>query len=935
MMRFAVAAILGLAVAAGAQTFESGGSPSKIRRQFSASAPLSYNSTSGAISFPSFTPTTTATVTQTPTITRTPSPTPTSVLPLAQGGTNNGSLGNSPDGQVLRVIAGAVTNDTIPQVSITSAFDVYVDINGTDSSTCGPINKPCKTITGTDGAHAKILANNDNGFATCYNDRSQGCGRCAGGSNDGTACNEDADCAGGGICSDLTCSGNSATACYGTCSVTSSTKCNSSTDCPSGETCAVAGGGSCGGGSCAAGNSNSRCASSSTCVGPAKTYLVHIGAGTYSETLAKTCAGGANSGLGCVADSDCPSSTCSVAGTTQIPSPGYITYAGAGRNATAIQSARAATIDLTSRSNMLIRDLQVENTSNGDAVRSTGSARNTGVTDAAMVHWGTGWDYNFTGWGNVTNGITNTWTFGFGTSSSDHSVHFQPTGTSCSTTTTRACAVNGDCPGGETCSLAGSNDWGIMGSFIQAGPINSGDGTVWVEGKSCGSAFNILITDTDIQQGSSQTTANQGKALRISQTDCDSSSPSAYKNVTRLTTRALRISPNDVIPLSAADFSIDIGENTTLANYGLLQYDACRRNISGTLAYVDPVPGTTFGSRRWGGAGYLGVLECDTPQTTSLDSPSITSVLNSTTGGSLAGTFTTYYYKVTATNATGESMPSSGYGVIGGTCGGTCKNTITWRAVSGATGYKVYGRPGSIGGTYQLIATVSGNSTNSYVDDSGSPSGAIPTTDTSYTANPQAGEMWYSTTLGKLRWYDSTTNNVASVSYVDNTTKSIGFPAGGYSVDGAQCTTPTERTINSGPKRFMMNCANNASAAFYGDAVLPDGYSGSTLTFKLSAESEAGSPSGNLAIDYACKCVRSGDTINSTWGTAQTATLTFATQYKEQQGTTAEVTCNGTCAGGAHLYWRGIMNTGSTTATLTNVYLLDTTLEYPRNAVTD
>jgi hypothetical protein len=73
-----------------------------------------------------------------------------------------------------------------------------------------------------------------------------------------------------------------------------------------------------------------------------------------------------------------------------------------------------------------------------------------------------------------------------------------------------------------------------------------------------------------------------------------------------------------------------------------------------------------------------------------LAAPTQTAPATSTTGGngSLNAT-TTYYYKVTAVNANGETVGSSEQSVTTG-AGATNTNTINWTAVSGATGYNIY-----------------------------------------------------------------------------------------------------------------------------------------------------------------------------------------------------------------------------------------------------
>ncbi|MGD0124786.1 MAG: hypothetical protein ABSF46_05460 [Terriglobia bacterium] len=96
-----------------------------------------------------------------------------------------------------------------------------------------------------------------------------------------------------------------------------------------------------------------------------------------------------------------------------------------------------------------------------------------------------------------------------------------------------------------------------------------------------------------------------------------------------------------------------------------------------------------------------------------------------TTGGSIhAGT--TYYYVVTALGAWGESAgaelhvtTNSGYGSTN-----TNTNTVSWTAVTGATGYNVY--RGTSSGGENVYASVSGGSTTSYNDIGASLSSKTP-----------------------------------------------------------------------------------------------------------------------------------------------------------------------------------------------------------------
>lgn len=106
------------------------------------------------------------------------------------------------------------------------------------------------------------------------------------------------------------------------------------------------------------------------------------------------------------------------------------------------------------------------------------------------------------------------------------------------------------------------------------------------------------------------------------------------------------------------------------------------------------------------------------------------------TGGSLVPG--TYFYRVSATTAVGETLASTETSQVVGA--GTSTNTVTvnWGAVAGATGYRVYGRTT---GAELFIAAVSG-STLTFVDTGAiTPAGALPAANTSNLA-------LLSTTLG-------------------------------------------------------------------------------------------------------------------------------------------------------------------------------------------
>lgn len=101
-----------------------------------------------------------------------------------------------------------------------------------------------------------------------------------------------------------------------------------------------------------------------------------------------------------------------------------------------------------------------------------------------------------------------------------------------------------------------------------------------------------------------------------------------------------------------------------------------------------------------------------------LPAPGAPTVTAATTGGSVASG--SHSYRVAAIDDSGVTLPSSA-GTVTNT-GSTSVNTVTWSAVTGATGYKIYGRAA---GSELLLATV-GNVTS--WDDNGSitPAGALP-----------------------------------------------------------------------------------------------------------------------------------------------------------------------------------------------------------------
>ncbi len=130
---------------------------------------------------------------------------------------------------------------------------------------------------------------------------------------------------------------------------------------------------------------------------------------------------------------------------------------------------------------------------------------------------------------------------------------------------------------------------------------------------------------------------------------------------------------------------------------------------------------------------------------------------------------TAYYYRVSAINAAGETTAAAEQSVTTSNNGlNTHAVTITWTAVPGATGYRVYGRST---GAELFIAGVNGASAVSY-QDTGSitPSGALPASNT--TATPSSGPNDWSTAAN---WSTGTVPAGSDDVYIENSTVNIYF----------------------------------------------------------------------------------------------------------------------------------------------------------------
>lgn len=486
--------------------------------------------------------------------------------------------------------------------TIAAAFALYVDKAGTDSTSCGPINAPCATLTGTNGVLKKIRDANDNGASTCLNIPSQGCNRCCSDSacatgtlaSGGTAvCNENSDCAG----SNAQCV---ATVCAS--GADAGKQCRSSADCASAATCTTLA-------------NATACGGAGACFGQNKTYQINVGAGWYNEALANLCSGGTQDLKSC---SEIGSSACTTGGGTcvdnQLPSPGFVTLRGTSRDTTAIYHANLGKVfDVSDRQSVGAAALSIQqwSTSTGDAFGATGNAQRSGLESVSLVHYGTGWDVNFTGANNQTIPLLDLITFALGGSATGNSVHFQAKPYTCSGLTTKRCTSDGDCSGVGTCSSAPSQDFGINGGGLQPG--GGGGRVVWFEGVGCGSDFNLFldnVTVTGAAGSGGSACGDSGYSCGVdvsvaSGTNC-SGGDSGDLSI-RTEGLWLRGFDSASAGYTEPDKLLNISAGATMFPAGATRYNACKRSIAGSITYAQASP--SLG----GGDSFLGVLQCDAP----------------------------------------------------------------------------------------------------------------------------------------------------------------------------------------------------------------------------------------------------------------------------------------------------------------------------------
>lgn len=195
--------------------------------------------------------------------------------------------------------------------------------------------------------------------------------------------------------------------------------------------------------------------------------------------------------------------------------------------------------------------------------------------------------------------------------------------------------------------------------------------------------------------------------------------------------------------------------NTKL--YGVVRNRTLR--AAGTAMYL-AAPG---GSRT-----LLGVPSVSISLQTPIAAPAIT--VGSISGGSF--TAGTYYWKLTSTNAAGESLGSAEVS-LAMTSGQTA--VVSWAAVNGATGYKLY-RGTTAGGENVRIATITNGSTITYNDTgTAGTSATVPSTNTTGDGTFTAGTYYWKVTATNA-YGETAGSNEITATLVTNGSLTLTWP---------------------------------------------------------------------------------------------------------------------------------------------------------------
>lgn len=217
-----------------------------------------------------------------------------------------------------------------------------------------------------------------------------------------------------------------------------------------------------------------------------------------------------------------------------------------------------------------------------------------------------------------------------------------------------------------------------------------------------------------------------------------------------------------------------------------------------------------------------------------------------TTGGTLAAG--TYFYKVTALNSNGETLPSSEVSVI--TTGTTSSVSLTWGAVTGATSYRIY--RGTATNAQNVYYT---STTASYVDiNAASTAGTVPTVNSANVIRVNSageitamGTVTAPTFVGALSGNSSTATSLQTARTIGALTGDVTSAGSSFDGTGNNTNATVLATVNSNVgsfgsstsiPSFTVNGKGLITAVSGNDVIAPAGtLSGTTLNSGVTASS--------------------------------------------------------------------------------------------------
>lgn len=243
-----------------------------------------------------------------------------------------------------------------------------------------------------------------------------------------------------------------------------------------------------------------------------------------------------------------------------------------------------------------------------------------------------------------------------------------------------------------------------------------------------------------------------------------------------------------------------------------------------------------------------------------LSAPAASAPTTSTTGGTLAAA--TYYYKVTALGSVGETVGSNEVSVT--TTGTTSSNTVTWGAVTGATGYRVY--RGTSAGT-ESVYYAPGNVTSFTDTGAANTAGSPPTTNNAVTST-NANTITWGAVAGAIgyRVYRGTVAGGENVYYAPGNVTT-------FTDTGAANATGSPPASNTAT--IAVPAQNTPSTATTGGSL-----TAATYYYVVTALTASG------------ETVKSNEQSIATTGSTSTVTVTWgavagATGYRVYRGTSA------------------------------------------------